>query len=182
MGVAFAKLWARFRTQEFKVVVVGLNNAGKTTTVYKLHLGEVVVTSPTIGSNVEEVTCPDKPNVKFQMWDLGGQDSLRQSWATYYANTTAVILVIDSTDRERVDVIRKELYGMLEHDDLASAVLLVFANKQDVKGAMPPGEISTALGLHTLKNREWHIEGSCALTGQGLDEGLRWIASRTAAA
>ena len=84
MGNLLARLWqAAFGAAEFKIVFVGLNNAGKTTIVYRLSLGQVVATTPTIGSNVEEFT---HGNVKFLVWDVGGQESLRDTWTTYYAN------------------------------------------------------------------------------------------------
>jgi ADP-ribosylation factor-like protein 5B len=135
-------------------------------------LNEVVVTAPTIGSNVEEVTYK---NVKFMMWDLGGQESSRASWSTYYKQTNAVMLVVDSTDRERIPIIKAELERMLASEQLKSAVLLVFANKQDVKDAMTAAEISDALGLHAVKDHGWHIQESCALTGFGLTDGMDWI-------
>jgi ADP-ribosylation factor-like protein 5B len=93
-------------------------------------LNEVVVTAPTIGSNVEEV---QYKNIKFVMWDLGGQESSRSSWATYFKQTNAVMLVVDSTDRERISIIKQELDRMLASEQLRSSVLLVYANKQDVR-------------------------------------------------
>lgn len=113
-----------------------------------------------------------------QVWDLGGQDRLRTSWATYYRGTHAVIVVIDSTDRARVSIMKEELLRLLQHEDLEHAVVLVFANKQDLKDAMTPAEITDALSLHSIKNHDWHIQASCALTGEGLYDGLGWIAQR----
>eukprot|EP00164_Ancoracysta_twista_P001621 GFYU01002127.1.p1 GENE.GFYU01002127.1~~GFYU01002127.1.p1 ORF type:complete len:178 (+),score=23.47 GFYU01002127.1:138-671(+) len=175
MGLVFAKLMTLFGSTEYKIVFVGLNNAGKTTTLYKLHLGEVVVTQPTIGSNVEEIT---HRNIKFQAWDLGGQQATRPSWSTYYVNAHAVCMVVDSTDRERIGQTKEELFSLLSHDDLRSAVLVVFANKQDLKGAMTPAEITDALNLHTIKSHSWHIQACCALTGEGLEEGLDWVVTK----
>ena len=174
MGFVLSKIMDLFASHgEVKVILVGLDNAGKTTTLYKLLLNEVVVTAPTIGSNVEEV---QYKNIKFVMWDLGGQESSRGSWATYYKETNAVMLVVDSTDRERIPALRAELERMLSAEALKQAVLLVFANKQDVKDAMTAAEISDALQLHAIKDHGWHIQESCALTGFGLNEGLDWIA------
>jgi len=85
------------------------------------------------------------------MWDLGGQESSRGSWATYYKQTNAIIMVVDSTDRERIPLIKQELEKMLGNDTLTGSILLVFANKQDVKGAMTAAEISDALSLHDVK-------------------------------
>jgi ADP-ribosylation factor-like protein 5B len=124
----------------------------------------VVHTSPTIGSNVEEVVWK---NIHFIMWDLGGQQSLRAAWSTYYTNTEFVILVVDSTDRERLAVTREELYRMLAHEELSSAAVLVFANKQDLKGSMSAAEISKQLDLTSVKKNQWHIQSCCALTGEG---------------
>lgn len=174
MGAVISRLWfLMFPAKEYKIVVVGLDNAGKTTTLYKLHLGEVVVTQPTVGSNVEELVYK---NIRFEVWDLGGQERLRSSWATYYSGTHAVVMVVDSTDRQRIGVTKDELFRLLSHDDLSHAVVLVFANKQDLKEAMSPAEISEALSLHTIKNHDWHIQACCALTGEGLFEGLGWVA------
>ncbi|KAF0026773.1 hypothetical protein F2P81_021510 [Scophthalmus maximus] len=167
MGILLTKLWRLFNHQEHKVIIVGLDNAGKTTILYQFSMNEVVHTSPTIGSNVEEIVVN---NTHFLMWDIGGQESLRSSWNTYYTNTEFVIVVVDSTDRERISVTKEELYRMLAHEDLRKAGLLIFANKQDVKGRMSVAEISQSLQLTSIKDHQWHIQACCALTGEGLDE------------
>ncbi|KAF9583462.1 Arf GTPase arl1 [Lunasporangiospora selenospora] len=135
-------------------------------------MGEVVTTIPTIGFNVETL---QYKNIKFQVWDLGGQTSIRPYWRCYYANTDAVIYVVDSVDRDRVSTAKEELMAMLEEDELKDASLLVFANKQDMSGAMSAAEVSEALGLSTLKNREWTIYKTSAVKGEGLTEGLDWL-------
>jgi len=112
------------------------------------------------------------------VWDLGGQQSLRAAWSTYYTNTEFIIMVIDSTDRERLAVTREELYRMLQHEDLSKASLLVYANKQDLKGSMSAAEISRQLDLTSIKKHQWHIQACCALTGEGLYQGLEWIVQR----
>ncbi|XP_031785077.1 ADP-ribosylation factor-like protein 5B [Nasonia vitripennis] len=175
MGLLFSKLWSLFGNEEHKIVMVGLDNAGKTTILYQFLMNEVVHTSPTIGSNVEEVVWK---NIHFIMWDLGGQQSLRAAWSTYYTNTEFIIVVIDSMDRERLGVIREELYSMLERDELNKAAVLVYANKQDLKGSMSATEISRQLDLTSIKKHPWHIQSCCALTGEGLYQGLEWIVGR----
>eukprot|EP01099_Mayorella_cantabrigiensis_P000975 TRINITY_DN1411_c0_g2_i1.p2 TRINITY_DN1411_c0_g2~~TRINITY_DN1411_c0_g2_i1.p2 ORF type:complete len:181 (+),score=23.43 TRINITY_DN1411_c0_g2_i1:70-612(+) len=175
MGLIFTKLWSSlFGSTQYKVIIVGLNNAGKTTTLYKLLLNEVVVTAATIGSNYEEYKYR---NISFNMWDLGGQEKSRQIWSTYFQNTHAIILVVDSTDRQRLPVIKSELHTMLNHENLLGAVLVVFANKQDKKGAMSSSEISDQFALHNIKSHNWHIQPCCALTGEGLYEGIEWLAN-----
>ncbi|KAJ3184839.1 hypothetical protein HDU85_001518 [Gaertneriomyces sp. JEL0708] len=165
-------LWSN---EEHKIVVVGLDNAGKTTVLYRLLMGQTIATSPTIGSNVEQFKYR---NINCMMWDIGGQDSLRQTWSMYFTNAKAVILVIDSTDKARLHLSREELHRMMEHEQLRKAVLLVFANKQDIKGAMHAASISNQLGLSTLKDRQWHIQACSAITGDGLNEGMDWLVSK----
>ncbi|GCC20969.1 ADP-ribosylation factor-like protein 5B [Chiloscyllium punctatum] len=172
MGLLFSKLRSFFFDQEHKVIVVGLDNAGKTTILYQFLMNEVVHTSPTIGSNVEEIVVK---STHFLMWDIGGQESLRSSWNTYYTNTEFIILVVDSTDRERISVTKEELYRMLAHEDLRNAAVLIFANKQDKKCCMSAIEISKFLKLSTIKDHPWHIQACCALTGEGLCQGLEWM-------
>ncbi|XP_019363020.1 PREDICTED: putative ADP-ribosylation factor-like protein 5C [Crocodylus porosus] len=178
MGQLLAKLMGIFGNQEHKVIIVGLDNAGKTTILYQFLMNEVVHTSPTIGSNVEEIILR---KTHFLMWDIGGQETLRSTWNTYYSNTEFVILVIDSTDRERLTVTKEELYKMLAHEDLQNAAVLIFANKQDVKNSMTASEISRFLMLSSIKDHPWHIQGCCALTGEGLPAGLEWMKSQVAA-
>eukprot|EP01065_Artemidia_motanka_P035628 TRINITY_DN43523_c0_g1_i1.p1 TRINITY_DN43523_c0_g1~~TRINITY_DN43523_c0_g1_i1.p1 ORF type:complete len:208 (+),score=18.60 TRINITY_DN43523_c0_g1_i1:84-626(+) len=176
MGVVFGKLWGSlFGNKQCKIVILGLNNAGKTTILYNLHLGEVVVTQPTIGSNVEEIT---RGNINLVCWDLGGQESLRPNWGLYYVDTQAVILVVDSSDPERLPVVKQELWHMIEHPDLRGARVLVFANKKDLPSALGETEISEALGMTNITDHEWHIQACCALTGEGLEEGISWIVDR----
>jgi ADP-ribosylation factor protein 1 len=157
--------------------MVGLDAAGKTTILYKLKLGEVVTTIPTIGFNVETV---EYKNISFTVWDVGGQDKIRPLWRHYYQNTQGLIFVVDSNDRDRIEDAREELTKMLNEDEMRDAVLLVFANKQDLPNAMAAAEVTDKLGLHNMRNRQWFIQSACATTGDGLYEGLDWL-SRTLA-
>jgi ADP-ribosylation factor 1/2 len=173
MGALFGKLFSRlFSKQEMRILMVGLDAAGKTTILYKLKLGEVVTTIPTIGFNVETV---EYKNISFTVWDVGGQDKIRPLWRHYYQNTQGIIFVVDSNDRERAEDAREELHRMLNEPELSDAVLLVFANKQDLPKAMKPADVAERLGLSALRTRVWHIQGCCATTGDGLYEGLDWL-------
>ncbi|XP_021714373.1 ADP-ribosylation factor 1-like [Chenopodium quinoa] len=175
MGVALSKLVKMmFAKKEMRILMVGLDAAGKTTILYKLKLGEVVTTIPTIGFNVETV---EYKNVGFTVWDVGGQDKIRPLWRYYYQNTQGLIYVVDSNDRERIAEARDELHRMLNEDELRDASLLVFANKQDLPNAMPVAEITDKLGLHSLRQRRWFIQAACATSGEGLYEGLDWLTS-----
>eukprot|EP00731_Ephydatia_muelleri_P005798 Em0003g46a len=173
MGGLFSRLFASlWGAKDLRILILGLDGAGKTTILYRLQVGEVVTTIPTIGFNVETVTYK---NLKFQVWDLGGQTSIRPYWRCYYANTDAIIYVVDSVDRERLSISKSELVSMLEEEELKTALLMVFANKQDIEGAMTPPEISNALGLSALKNRTWAIFKTSALKGDGLQDAMEWL-------
>mmetsp|Transcript_49529 Transcript_49529/g.92757 ORF Transcript_49529/g.92757 Transcript_49529/m.92757 type:complete len:207 (-) Transcript_49529:140-760(-) len=180
MGIWASRLWRRMFGDgtQCKIVIVGLNNAGKTTILYKLHLGQVVTTQPTIGSNVEEVK---HENITFQVWDLGGQESLRGNWSTYFEETDAVVFVVDSSDQENMVLAKMELFNVVLHEDLRSSALLILANKQDVQGSRNSGEVASDLSLHSIRTHEWQIQSCCALTGEGLYEGLSWVAERVRA-
>ncbi|KAG7580469.1 Small GTP-binding protein domain [Arabidopsis suecica] len=175
MGQTFRKLFDTFfGNQEMRVVMLGLDAAGKTTILYKLHIGEVLSTVPTIGFNVEKV---QYKNVMFTVWDVGGQEKLRPLWRHYFNNTDGLIYVVDSLDRERIGKAKQEFQDIIRDPFMLNSVILVFANKQDMKGAMSPREVCEGLGLLDLKNRKWHIQGTCALQGDGLYEGLDWLST-----
>ncbi|KAI9802913.1 MAG: hypothetical protein M1825_002144 [Sarcosagium campestre] len=142
------------------------------------QIGEVVTTIPTIGFNVESVTYK---NLNFNVWDLGGQTTIRPYWRCYYANTAAVIFVIDSTDIDRLGTASEELAAMLNEEELRDAALLVFANKQDQPGAKQAGEISEALRLGELRDRNWSIMACSAVDGRGITEGMDWLVASAAA-
>ncbi|KAG5522168.1 hypothetical protein RHGRI_034374 [Rhododendron griersonianum] len=252
MGLTFTKLFSRlFAKKEMRILMVGLDAAGKTTILYKLKLGEIVTTIPTIGGaclisldvshtwkncldflehsaylrphvaefiiygplevpllaayyrqalmeilrasdlfmafetvfllalgfNVETV---EYKNISFTVWDVGGQDKIRPLWRHYFQNTQGLIFVVDSNDRDRVVEARDELHRMLNEDELRDAVLLVFANKQDLPNAMNAAEITDKLGLHSLRQRHWYIQSTCATSGEGLYEGLDWLSNNIA--
>ena len=139
----------------------------------RLQVGEVVSTIPTIGFNVETV---QYKNIKFQVWDLGGQTSIRPYWRCYYPNTQAIIYVVDSTDVDRLDTTKEEFHAILDEDELKEALVLVFANKQDLPGALDEAKIAEALELHKIKSRTWTIFKTSAMKGEGLFEGLDWLA------
>uniref|UniRef100_A0A663DML6 ADP ribosylation factor 5 n=1 Tax=Aquila chrysaetos chrysaetos TaxID=223781 RepID=A0A663DML6_AQUCH len=127
MGLTVSAIFSRiFGKKQMRILMVGLDAAGKTTILYKLKLGEIVTTIPTIGFNVETV---EYKNICFTVWDVGGQDKIRPLWRHYFQNTQGLIFVVDSNDRERVQESADELQKMLQEDELRDAVLLVFAQQ-----------------------------------------------------
>uniref|UniRef100_F6HSZ1 ADP-ribosylation factor n=1 Tax=Vitis vinifera TaxID=29760 RepID=F6HSZ1_VITVI len=161
MGLVISRLLKMlFAKREMRILMVGLDAAGKTTILYKLKLGEIVTTIPTIGFNVETV---EYKNVSFTVWDVGGQHKIRPLWRHYFQNTQGLIFVVDSNDRERILEAKDELHRMLSEDELRDATLLVFANKQDLPNAMSVSEITDKMGLHSLRQRRcktWELGGA----------------------
>ncbi|SCU99194.1 LAFA_0G22562g1_1 [Lachancea sp. 'fantastica'] len=175
MGIYISKLFnSLVGSKEMRILMVGLDGAGKTTVLYKLKLGEVVTTIPTIGFNVETV---EYKNISFTVWDVGGQDKIRPLWRHYFRNTEGIIFVVDSNDRSRISEAREVLQRMLNEDEIRNASLLVFANKQDLPEAMSAAEITEKLGLHSIRQRPWFIQATCATSGEGLYEGLEWLSN-----
>lgn len=171
------------RGNNYKLVLVGLNNAGKTTILYKLNLGTTVQTQPTIGCNIEEIQFK---GIKFTAWDLGGQENLRDLWPTYFQADSfadAVIFVVDANDEETFLAAKMELMNILILANVRETcrAVLVLANKQDIVGAKSAAELATALSLTEITTHDWHIQGTCALTGEGLMEGLNWVADKLTA-
>ncbi|OXB38175.1 ADP-ribosylation factor 3 [Cryptococcus neoformans] len=132
MGGQLSKALGKlFGNKEMRILMLGLDAAGKTTILYKLKLNQSVTTIPTVGFNVETVTYR---NVRFNVWDVGGQDKIRPLWRHYYTGTQGLIFVIDSGDRDRIDEARLELERILADREMKECLLMVFANKQDLPG------------------------------------------------
>jgi ADP-ribosylation factor 1/2 len=173
MGSILSIIKRKLAKHPLKILVLGLDNAGKTTLLYKLKVGEVVSTNPTIGFNVEEIKYK---NLNLICWDIGGQKKIRQLWRHYYYNTDVIIFIVDSNDTsdDRISTIKEELHGLMNSSELSDAILLVYANKQDLLYAKSTSEIASDLELSSI-NRQWHIQACCCNTGSGIYEGLDWI-------
>jgi len=162
--------------QKLNVLVVGLDNSGKTTIINsikpsKFTTQEVV---PTVGFQVEQFS---KAGLNFTMFDMSGAGKYRSLWESYYKDTEAIIFVIDSADELRMTVVKDELNSLLMHKDLPSGVpVLFFANKKDLPTSMPPGHCAQVLQLEEIQDRPWQIWHCNALTGEGVDDGFAWLA------
>jgi len=159
---------------EKKVLMLGLDGAGKTTLLYKLKFGGIITTIPTVGFNVESIECGQN---KMNVWDVGGQDKIRPAWRRYYPNTHGLIFVVDSNSTDRLDEARDELHKILSEDELRNAVVLVFANKQDLPNALSALEMTKKLGLHQLCSHQPFVQATSATDDNGLKEGMDWLSS-----
>ncbi|KAL4435158.1 hypothetical protein ABPG74_003651 [Tetrahymena malaccensis] len=177
MGFVFSKIFKKLfgSNNSFNIHIVGLQNAGKTTILYQYNLGKVIETTPTLGSNMEEVT---HKNVKLKVWDLGGQKSIREVWDQYFLESDAVIYVVDSTDKSKEDESMEEFQKLLKNEQLKNAVFLIFANKQDIDGAMTADQIAEKYKLSDIKTHSWHIQACSAVKNTGLGEGLDWVVDK----
>ena len=177
MGFLISKIIDFFtkNRNNFKIIILGMQNAGKTTILYRLSLGQYVKTTPTIGSNVEELTYN---NVKFQAWDLGGQESTRSVWDVYYMNTDAVVFVIDSQDDEYFEDGKLEFQKLLTNPNLRNSIILIFANKQDLPEAKTIDKLIEDYELNNIKNHVWYIQPCSAVKGDGLINGIKWLSEQ----
>lgn len=184
MGNVFSSVWSLFnQNRPYKLLILGLNNAGKTSILYHLQLGHSITTQPTLGGNTEHLTIStsNANQINFSCWDLGGQEQLRSYWRLYYEHTDAVIFVIDAVERSRFPQAKEILHQLLtEEPALQHSVLLVFANKQDLPEAASPADLVEVLELGKFKERTWTLMGCSATTGESLREGLVWISEKLA--
>ncbi|XP_044743381.1 ADP-ribosylation factor-like protein 6 isoform X1 [Chrysoperla carnea] len=177
MGL-FGKLahFLGLKKREVHVLVIGLNNSGKSTVVnhFKSEEDRVTEIVPTVGFNVEKF---QNQNLGFTAFDMSGHGRYRDLWEHYYKDCQGVIFVIDSSDRLRLVVVKDELDLLLQHPDIASRriPILFFANKMDCKDALSSVKIASALALERIVDKPWHISASNAISGEGLNEGVEWL-------
>jgi ADP-ribosylation factor-like protein 3 len=157
---------------ELRILLLGLDNAGKTTILKSLCNEDPTETAPTRGFNVKTVQAD---SFKFNVWDIGGQKEIRQYWDNYYENTDALIWVVDCADEPRLEETSVELTQILGSPKIGPVPVLIFANKQDLATALPADQVTVALDLHKIRDRQWQIQGCSALKATGLDDGLKWL-------
>uniref|UniRef100_A0A7S0MC27 Uncharacterized protein n=1 Tax=Cryptomonas curvata TaxID=233186 RepID=A0A7S0MC27_9CRYP len=181
MGV-FASMFNRLlsRKEEISILMIGLDAAGKTSILHKLKIGGAFVTTcPTIGLNVEKI---EFKNLSFTIMDIGGHEKIRPLWKHYFKGVRGVIFVVDSNDADRISEARYELQVLLSEDELKDAAVLIFANKQDLPRSLSAESLATRLELPPASTRAWHVQPSCACTGEGICAGLDWLSLQLARA
>ncbi|KAM8924811.1 ADP-ribosylation factor-like protein 3 [Pelodytes ibericus] len=158
--------------QEVRILLLGLDNSGKTTLLKQLASEDISHITPTQGFNIKSV---QSQGFKLNVWDIGGQRKIRPYWRNYFENTDVLIYVIDSADRKRFEETGQELAELLDEEKLSGVPVLIFANKQDLLTAAPASEIAEGLNLHTIRDRVWQIQSCSALTGEGVQDGMNWV-------
>ncbi|PHJ22612.1 adp-ribosylation factor-like protein 2 [Cystoisospora suis] len=161
------------KEKELRLLMLGLDNAGKTTIVKRINGQDWNTVSPTLGFSISSF---EYRNYKLNIWDVGGQRTIRSFWRNYFEETDGVVWVVDSADRPRMQVCREELHKLMKEERLAGATLLIFANKQDVPSSLTAFEISKALELDKMRgSRHWNVVACSAREGAGLIDGLAWL-------
>lgn len=159
--------------KEVKMVLIGLDLAGKTSVLNRLRFGEAGSTTPTVGFNYETFVYK---GTSFDIWDTGGQDKLRDLWRHYYEEVDGVLFVVDSTDEDRLNEAKEELHKAMRDIHLKDAFLCVLANKRDLENCMSSEQMKQGLQLDSFYGRNWTIFEVSALKGIGLYDALDWVA------
>lgn len=162
----------RREDKQMRILILGLDNAGKTTIVRRFNNEEISTVAPTLGFKIS--TLIYEPYL-LNIWDVGGQRSLRSYWKNYFESTDGLIWVVDSADIIKLEQCALELAGLLQEERLAGASLLVLANKQDLQGALNEDQIKTALSLDKIKTHNWALYTVSAVASPDLTEPLRWL-------
>ncbi|XP_014855612.1 PREDICTED: ADP-ribosylation factor-like protein 14 [Poecilia mexicana] len=162
---------------QVQVLLLGLDNAGKSTLLYKLKHNASVSTVPTIGFNVEMLDArKNRKNIAVTVWDVGGQDKMREHWQDYYQNAAAVVFVVDTSDFGRMDEARSEMERALRSDHLRGCPVVLLANKQDVSGALTVTEMKDRFNMRRMcAGRDWLVQPCSASTGFGVEEAFRRV-------
>ena len=172
MGIVYSYIFNSYEKKPLRTILIGLDNAGKTTLLYQTAHGEAPTTIPTIGFNVETIQ-PIK-GLEMTVWDIGGQSSIRSLWKFYTQNCEAVIWIVDSNDPDRFGESKSELEAIVEELDQLGCPILVFANKQDLPNAVDTSVIIKELNLNQYDGKHpWYVQGCVAVNGTGLEEGYR---------
>lgn len=174
MGLLTIIRKSKLRSHEFRFLFLGLDNAGKTTILKKLQnqpQSEIEAISPTLGFAIQTF---HYQGYHLNVWDVGGQKSLRPYWKNYFEKTDAIIWVVDSSDMARLSDCKEELDKLLNEERLHGATILIFANKQDLPGALSAEQIKNHLELHRISTHSWRIQPCSAYTGDNLLQGLDW--------
>uniref|UniRef100_A0A7S4NQ02 Uncharacterized protein n=1 Tax=Paramoeba aestuarina TaxID=180227 RepID=A0A7S4NQ02_9EUKA len=168
----FGWTYINFR-EPHRILSLGLDGSGSTSLLMKLNNDQLANCNvPTIGFNVETICHKD---AQMMIWDVGGMKSIRPYWRCYFQDTKGVIFSVDSAERKRIKESKMEFDQLVEADELQDSCFLVLANKQDLPNAMSPEEIIEEMGLHEIKHVNWEVFPVCAITGEGLEEGMDWL-------
>jgi small GTP-binding protein len=177
MGNLFTKLYEYlYKLPQCKLMMGGLDASGKTTLLYQMKTGGVIQTTPTIGFNVESININ---NMEMNIWDIGARSKSFALYKHYFQDLDVFILVVDSSDPERFPEIQENIFHFFEDPQIENVLILVLANKQDLKNALNCSEIVEKLELNKIK-QTWHIQPISGLKGTGVNEAFQWVGDEMA--
>ncbi|KAI8145591.1 ADP-ribosylation factor family-domain-containing protein [Fennellomyces sp. T-0311] len=172
------------RKEEYYVLIIGLDNAGKTTLLERIKsifLGVAGLApekiAPTVGLNIGRV---DIGSSRINFWDLGGQRDLQTIWERYYAECHGIVFVVDSTDSKRLEECKDTFEKMITNDQVEGVPVLMLANKQDIDGALRVEEIKEVFNKIAVKlgARDSRVLPVSALKGEGVKDAVDWLILR----
>lgn len=177
---SWLKRW-REPARKVTLVMVGLDNAGKTAAVRGIQGENPQDVAPTVGFSKVDLK---QGKFEVTIFDLGGGKRIRDIWKNYYSESHGVVFVVDSSDVQRIQETRETMAQVLQHPRIAGKPVLVLANKQDLEGALAEADIIENLSLEKLVNENkclCQIEPCSAILGCGkkvdksIKKGLNWL-------
>jgi len=175
MGQVLRRLLEVFWSKQLDIVVIGLENSGKSTLLHTLAHGTPVETVPTIGLNVKVFK---KGMVNMKCWDIGGQAQYRSEWGRYSKGCNAILFVVDSSTPDKATTAKKELHKLLDDGSIGSTPLLVLANKIDISPHLSEGDIIEKLQLNYVMETPWMVLPISALKVTNIDQVVEWLTSQ----
>ena len=160
---------------EPNILILGLDNAGKTTLLNYLTHENNKNTTTTKGVNAKSIQCG---GIKINVYDLGGQKAIRDYWKFYYDKVDALIYVVDASDDARIAECNGAFQELLKDEKLVKVPVLAYGNKTDLPNCLEPDEIIQKLEMDNITGRDWSLYACSALTGKGVEDGIKWVLER----
>uniref|UniRef100_A0A7S2RSV3 Uncharacterized protein n=1 Tax=Rhizochromulina marina TaxID=1034831 RepID=A0A7S2RSV3_9STRA len=176
MGALLQRMLDSFYTKKLEVVLIGLENSGKTTLLNVLAHGAPMETVPTIGLNVKLVK---QGGIQMHCWDLGGQEQYRTEWGRYTRGCDVILFVVDAHAMDKLPSAKKELHRLLEDQQLATTPILVLANKIDLDPHVSEAELIRELNLDYIVDNPWVVIPISALQVTNIDQVVQWLVKQS---
>lgn len=175
MGQILSNLLDIFYTKKLDIVVIGLENSGKTTLLSVLANGKPIETVPTIGLNVKVFK---KGKVNMKCWDIGGQEQYRSEWSRYTKGCDVVLYVVDAAAPQKLSTAKKELHKLLDDGSIGTTPVLVLANKIDLPDHVGESELIDKLALNYVMDTPWMVLPISALHVTNIDQVVEWLTAQ----
>lgn len=165
-----SKTWSMFYSKPKKIVIIGLDAAGKTSLLYRIQKPENIKKNSIL---YYRSLCTEYNEFQFFSYDVGGNEKQALLWSKYLQGKDGIVFMIDSYDIERLDEVKEQFQLMIKN--LTHIPLLVMANKQDMIGALKKEEIIELLDMNNIKDRKWNVVETSMANGKGIIESFDWL-------